>query len=139
MRNIDDKVDKSSDLDDIGNRALPLYSHTPSSHSISSNNDLNRSDIKDLENQRTIVIHGKENTVLIAETLLQKCNHRFDLYCSKIGPSHMIELYQYRKIYSELKNRNVKIKVITEITADNLEYCKQIIELFSGFKTSGGN
>ena len=42
----------------------------------------------------------------------------------------MIELYPYRKIYARLKNKNVKIRIITEIEADNLEYCKQIIDLF---------
>ena len=36
----------------------------------------------------------------------------------------------YRESFTVLKNNNVNIKLLTEITADNLEYCKQFMKDF---------
>ncbi len=130
MINIDDQVDKGSDWVSLGNHPLSSDPDTPLAEPIPSNNANSKIDSEGIEHPKSIVIQGKENFALIADALLQKCKISFDLYCSKSGTSLLINLPQYEKIFTELKNRNVKMRLITDITVDNLKYCKQIKDLF---------
>ena len=38
-----------------------------------------------------------------------------------------MEIQEYRKLLTELKKRNIKIRYITDITKDNLAYCKDLM------------
>jgi hypothetical protein len=42
-----------------------------------------------------------------------------------------LEIPSYQESFTVLKNNNVNIKLLTEITADNLEYCKQFMKDFA--------
>ena len=52
------------------------------------------------------------------------------LYGTKNLLSVILEIPSYRESFTVLKNNNVNIKLLTEITADNLEYCKQFMKDF---------
>lgn len=45
------------------------------------------------------------------------------------APSIVIEVPEYKNGYAEVVNRGGKIRVVTEITMDNMHYCKELIKL----------
>lgn len=83
--------------------------------------------IKEIEEaEKTEVIYGKENVVKAILTW-QHASEKYWNLCldSSIPAFSMSE--QIRKGYLDAKARGVKIRYITEITEDNLKYCKEIM------------
>ena len=77
----------------------------------------------------TKVLHREETTDIIKHTHLD-CKNNLNVYCDKNGPSVLINTSMFKELYTILRNNNVTIKIITEITAENIEYCRLIINLF---------
>jgi two-component system, OmpR family, sensor histidine kinase VicK len=74
-----------------------------------------------------------EHAINITLQLLSIVRYRFD-NCGDISyPSIIVTTEPVRKAFVDVKNRGVKTRFITEITKDNLHYCKELIQLFSGF------
>ncbi|MGN6560787.1 MAG: ATP-binding protein [Candidatus Nitrosocosmicus sp.] len=80
------------------------------------------------ENQEnTEILYGIENTISRGVKFMQNAKEQMDLFGEKNGPSIIIEYPDiYKKNYIAAKNRGVKIRFITEITKDNIHYCKEI-------------
>jgi signal transduction histidine kinase len=53
----------------------------------------------------------------------------YDLCLDSTGVSPILEIEPIKKAYFELKNRGVKIRIITEITTQNISYCKEIMNI----------
>ncbi|HYF99991.1 MAG TPA: HAMP domain-containing sensor histidine kinase [Candidatus Saccharimonadales bacterium] len=133
MSNRDDKTEKSRNLNDARNNITSSDSALKSSKlapNQKKNNDYENV-LEQHEVEETKVIQGNENIKQTIGKIFQDCNSDYALYIDKNGPSLKIETPQYRKILNELKNKNVKIRVISEITADNLETCKKFIDLYN--------
>ncbi|MGN6629868.1 MAG: ATP-binding protein [Candidatus Nitrosocosmicus sp.] len=83
------------------------------------------------ENQEnTEILYGIENTISRGVKFMQNAKEQMDLFGEKNGPSIIIEYPDiYKKNYIAAKNRGVKIRFITEITKDNIHYCKEIREI----------
>jgi two-component system, OmpR family, sensor histidine kinase VicK len=47
------------------------------------------------------------------------------------SPSFVFEIKEYRRLLSELKKRNIKIRYITDINKDNLSYCKELLNFYT--------
>ncbi|MDQ6722832.1 MAG: HAMP domain-containing histidine kinase [Thermoproteota archaeon] len=45
------------------------------------------------------------------------------------APSLIVEVNEYRKLIDGLKKRDIKIRYITDITKDNLAYCRELMKL----------
>jgi DNA-dependent RNA polymerase auxiliary subunit epsilon len=54
-------------------------------------------------------------------------------------PSLSIEVKECRKSLSELKQRNIRIRFIPDITKDNLAYCKDLINYYAEIRYFRGN
>lgn len=78
----------------------------------------------------TQILHDVDAIEKIVEDTHQDCKISLDLYCDANGPSLMIDYPLYRQLYTHLKKNKVRIRIIVEITKDNIKYCKKIIELF---------
>ncbi len=76
------------------------------------------------------VIYSEEAVKRVLNKIVSKCKSEFLLYGDKNLPSVILEISSYRESLTSLKNSNVKIKLLTEVTADNLKYCKQFIKDF---------
>ncbi len=50
------------------------------------------------------------------------------VYADSSAPSVAIHTEYIKKYYKDLKSRNVKVRCITEITKDNLSYCKDLMQ-----------
>ncbi|HZD82714.1 MAG TPA: ATP-binding protein [Nitrososphaeraceae archaeon] len=47
------------------------------------------------------------------------------------APLAIIEVKEYRKLLFELKKRGIKLRYITDITKDNIKYCKELMKEFA--------
>ncbi|MGN6821659.1 MAG: ATP-binding protein [Candidatus Nitrosocosmicus sp.] len=92
------------------------------------------------ENQEnTEILYGIENTISRGVKFMQNAKEQMDLFGEKNGPSIIIEYPDiYKKNYIAAKNRGVKIRFITEITKDNIHYCKEIRGIVTEMRHLGG-
>ena len=88
---------------------------------------------------KTEVLYGFENTISRGVQFMQNANERMDLFGEKNGPSIIIEFPDiYKNNYIAAKMRGVKIRLITEITKDNIHYCKELINIVSELRNLDG-
>jgi two-component system, OmpR family, sensor histidine kinase VicK len=85
--------------------------------------------------EKTEVLYGIENTVSRGIQFMQNAKKSMDLFGDKNGPSVIIDFpYVYKDNYIEAKRRGVKIRFITEITKDNIGYCKELMAIVDEFR-----
>jgi two-component system sensor histidine kinase VicK len=78
----------------------------------------------------TEVLYGIENTINRGVQFMQNASEKMDLFGEKNGPSIIIEFPDvYKNNYIAAKKRGVKIRFITEITKENIHYCKELINI----------
>ena len=84
-----------------------------------------------LENEEiTEVLYGIENTINRGVQFMQNARQKMDLFGEKNGPSIIIEFPNiYKNNYIAAKKRGVKIRLITEITKENVHYCKELLNI----------
>jgi hypothetical protein len=63
---------------------------------------------------------------------MQKVKKGMDLFGDKNGPSIIMEFDIYRDNYKAVKRRGARIRLITEVTGDNIHYCKELTSLHRG-------
>jgi len=69
---------------------------------------------------------------------LENVSERMDICVDKNGPSIIIKSDIYKSNYVKAKNRGAKIRFITEITKDNIQYCKKLGEIVSELRHLDG-
>jgi two-component system sensor histidine kinase VicK len=72
---------------------------------------------------------------------LYKVRERFDSCSDKIGPSVIVTIEPVWKELIEIKKRAGKIRLLTEITKDNIPFCKELMKIgelrhFDGVKVN---
>src|SRR5918996_88111 len=78
--------------------------------------------------EKTEVIYGEENVIKWALQTLSTLTKSLDLCGDRYGPSIIIATEQILQKYIEVHRRGVKQRVITEITKENIHYCKKLME-----------
>ena len=86
------------------------------------------------EENRTNVIYGEENAVKIGVQFMQNIKDRMDFCYDSKAPSIVIEVKAYKDGYEDIRRRGAKIRAVTEITKDNLYYCKELAKLVNEFR-----
>ena len=89
-------------------------------------------------NTRTEILYGAESTLQRGVRFMQNSKEKMDLFGDKNGPSIIMEYDAYRNNYIDLINRGGKIRLITEITRDNLQYCKALMKIVSELRHLDG-
>jgi signal transduction histidine kinase len=69
---------------------------------------------------------------------LENVRERMDICVDKNGPFVIMKSDIYRSNYVKARNRGAKIRFITEVTKDNIEYCKQLSEIVSELRHLDG-
>jgi two-component system, OmpR family, sensor histidine kinase VicK len=77
--------------------------------------------------ERTEVLHGEENVMNAILRFLSKA-HRIDFCGDHRAPSVAIGVEAYKKLLFDLRNRGIKLRYITEITKENIHYCKEMMK-----------
>ncbi|MGN6560643.1 MAG: sensor histidine kinase [Candidatus Nitrosocosmicus sp.] len=80
--------------------------------------------------ERTEILYGSEN---VMNTLLQFISNSkiIDSCGDSRAPSFVFEIKEYRRLLTELKKRNIKIRYITDINKDKLSYCKELLNFYT--------
>jgi two-component system, OmpR family, sensor histidine kinase VicK len=79
--------------------------------------------------ERTEIWYGVDNIISRSLEVLSRIQTTYDLCLDSTGVSPILEIEPIKKAYFELKNRAVKIRIITEITTQNISYCKEIMNI----------
>lgn len=87
---------------------------------------------------KTEILYGAENAVSRGQSFMAKAKEKMDLCFGKEAPSIVIEVDEYRNGYRELRARGGKIRVITEITEENIAYCKSLEEIVDELRHRDG-
>ena len=78
-------------------------------------------------NEKTEVIYGIENIIKRDLQAISTCNQTEDLCTDSKGLAAFLRIEPMRKACYDLKEREGKIRFITEITRENLLYCKEVL------------
>ncbi len=75
------------------------------------------------------IIYGTKDAVAKGVEFMQKINKKMDLCYDSKAPSIVLNVDQYKNGYIEIRKRGGKIRVITEVTKENIEYCKDLMDI----------
>jgi signal transduction histidine kinase len=79
--------------------------------------------------EKTEIIYGTENTISKGLEFLSEAKETFDNCIDYAGPSALVETKAMWEGVIKLKKRGVRIRFITQITKENIAYCKQIMQI----------
>src|SRR3954470_13628060 len=79
--------------------------------------------------ENTKVIYGEEQTTELILKALNNSKERWDNYANSEGPAVAMGLEPLRQGMNNAFNRGVKIRYISEITNNNINYCKELMEI----------
>jgi two-component system, OmpR family, sensor histidine kinase VicK len=83
-----------------------------------------------ISGQRTSeILYGPENTVGRAVQFMKNVKKRMDIFFDHKAPSIVINIEQYRNGYRDIRRRGAKIRAFTEITKENIQYCKELMKM----------
>jgi len=77
----------------------------------------------------TRVIHGTKEVVDAEVAFFYNINKKADTYMNYTRPPLAIGLDPVRNAFLDAKSRGVHLRYLTEITEDNLSYCKELLKL----------
>ena len=83
----------------------------------------------DTTSERTQVLRGGENVVNAVLQFVAKTNIRIDACVDYTRPSLAIEIEQLKKAFLDAKSRGVRLRYVTEVTKDNIPYCKELMTI----------
>jgi signal transduction histidine kinase len=77
--------------------------------------------------ERTVVVYGIDNVINIVLQFLSQTNNKIDACVDYTRPSLAIDYLALKNAFLNAKKRGVKLRYVTEITKDNISYCKQLL------------
>jgi two-component system, OmpR family, sensor histidine kinase VicK len=98
-----------------------------------------RSDITIDKNQNTKIFYGTNNSTKALVEFVSKAKQGIDSVIDSTAPSIIIGTDSIRKErLSAAKDRGVKFRYVTEITKDNIYYCKEMLKFASEIRHLDG-
>ncbi len=79
--------------------------------------------------EKTEVIHGPENIIKINNEIWSELREYADICADKNVPYSYTAIPQVDVAFRKLQARGVRVRIITEITTDNIGYCKELLKL----------
>jgi two-component system, OmpR family, sensor histidine kinase VicK len=78
--------------------------------------------------ETTEVIYGADNIINKTLEALSEVKSCLDWCYDSTGPSMIVSIEPVWKAMNELAKRGIRLRYITDITGDNISYCKMITE-----------
>jgi two-component system, OmpR family, sensor histidine kinase VicK len=88
--------------------------------------------------KRSEILYGVDNAVGRGVYFMSNVKKRMDIYFDHRAPSIVVEIEEYRNGYKDIRKRGGKIRAFTEITNDNINYCKELIKLVDELRHLNG-
>jgi two-component system, OmpR family, sensor histidine kinase VicK len=82
-----------------------------------------------IDSERTQVLHGFEKTTEAIIRFLHTAEDSMNICADHTWPSVAMGVEVFKKGLYELKKRNVKSRFVTDITKDNIKYCKELMQI----------
>ena len=79
--------------------------------------------------EKTEVVYGFEKTTEAIMKFLNSAEVSMDICADYTWPSVVMGVEVYKKGLYDLKTRNVKSRFVTDITKENIEYCKELMQI----------
>jgi signal transduction histidine kinase len=84
----------------------------------------------DIKSQRSSeILYGAENAVGRGVQFMQNVKKNMDIFFDHRAPSIVVDIEEYRNGYINIRRRGAKIRAFTEITKENIHYCKELMKL----------
>ncbi|HYZ49817.1 MAG TPA: HAMP domain-containing sensor histidine kinase, partial [Nitrososphaeraceae archaeon] len=88
--------------------------------------------------KRSEILYGVENAVGRGVYFMSNVKKRMDIYFDHRAPSIVVEVPEYRNGYIDVRKRGGKIRAFTEITKENIKYCKELMKLVDELRHLNG-
>ena len=82
-----------------------------------------------IDSEKTQVLHGFEKTTEVIISFLYGAEDSMNICADYTWPSVAMGVEVFKKGFYELKKRNVKSRFVTDITKDNIKYCKELMQI----------
>jgi two-component system sensor histidine kinase VicK len=100
--------------------------------------EVDKDTINSLPLERTEVLYGIENSMNKLTQTMSRVRNRADVCGDSLSPSFSMGVESIKKGYIDFKQRGVKIRFITEITKDNIHYCKELMKFVEELRHMDG-
>ncbi len=84
------------------------------------------------------MLHDEQNVVNTVLQFASKAKSRIDACVDYTRPSLAIGIEQLKKAFLDARNRGVKLRYVTEVTENNVGYCKQLIKIVDELRNIEG-
>lgn len=78
--------------------------------------------------EKTEILYGEENAMHRLEKTMSRVKDMAYVCGDSLSPSFSMDVESIKKGYINFKKRGIKTKFITEITQDNIGYCKELMK-----------
>jgi signal transduction histidine kinase len=75
------------------------------------------------------ILYGAENAVGRGVQFMQNVKKKMDIFFDHKAPSIVINIEEYKNGYMDIRRRGAKIRAFTEITKENISYCKELMKI----------
>jgi signal transduction histidine kinase len=75
------------------------------------------------------ILYGVENAMERGVYFISNAKEKLDIFFDHRAPSMVVGSEEYRNGFISLRRRGGKVRAFTEITRDNVKYCKELVEL----------
>jgi two-component system, OmpR family, sensor histidine kinase VicK len=113
-----------------------LGNTVPSSSSAAPSGNLNNDNKNN--NERTDVYYGTDTVLNMELQFFSNSNEKVDTCMNYTRPQLAIEIEQIKKAFIDSKNRGVRLRYLTEITAENISFCKKLNKIVDEFRHLDG-
>jgi two-component system, OmpR family, sensor histidine kinase VicK len=83
----------------------------------------------DTISERTEVLHGKQNVIGAELQFFSDSDKKIDTCMNYTRPALAITIEPVRNAFIDAKKRGIKLRYLTEVTKDNIAYCKDLIPI----------
>ena len=88
--------------------------------------------------EKTEMIYDMDTAISYGVRFLQNAKKRIDVFIDENGPSMIIKYDVYKDNYIKARSRGTKIRFVTEITKENIHYCKELRKIVDEFRHLDG-
>jgi two-component system sensor histidine kinase VicK len=79
--------------------------------------------------KRTEVLHGTEDVLNAEVRFFSNTKRRIDTCMNYTRPPLAVGIGQIKKAFLDARSRGVRLRYLTEITNENISYCKELIKV----------
>ncbi len=89
-------------------------------------------------NETTNIIKGVDKVIQQITYFVSNATERIDACIDKTRPSLVVEIQQLREAFDNAKKRGISLNYITEITNENISYCRQLLQIVNELRHIDG-